>query len=134
MYTIVDTGSTAILISALYFESLLEEIFSYAGISDWQLEDGYVYTRCEDHMPSLFFQMDGAWIEARPEDYVYDRYGDGSECMLFLAPSNSPMNIFGMPIFVDYYSIHEPRENKITWALHTNSAKQEIIKGTRYFA
>lgn len=36
IYTIIDTGSTALLISALYYEALIYAIFDYAQIDDWQ--------------------------------------------------------------------------------------------------
>ena len=34
-YSILDTGSTTIMISILYFESLINNLFKYAGIDDW---------------------------------------------------------------------------------------------------
>ena len=35
IYAIIDTGSTALMISALYYEALVYAIFDYAQIDDW---------------------------------------------------------------------------------------------------
>jgi len=35
VYSIIDTGSTAIMITALYYESLIVNLFAEAGIDDW---------------------------------------------------------------------------------------------------
>ena len=34
-YSIIDTGSTALVISILYYESLIRNLFEYAQIDDW---------------------------------------------------------------------------------------------------
>ena len=34
-YSIIDTGSTALVISVLYYESLIQNIFDYAMVTDW---------------------------------------------------------------------------------------------------
>jgi len=34
-YSIIDTGSTALVISVLYYESLVTNLFEYAAITDW---------------------------------------------------------------------------------------------------
>jgi hypothetical protein len=39
-YSIIDTGSTALVISSIYFESLITEIFARVPNANWQfLED-----------------------------------------------------------------------------------------------
>ena len=39
------------------------------------------------------------------------------------------MHILGMPVFVDYYSVHEPLTGAVHWAPHTNSPKDTIVSG-----
>ena len=129
LYSIIDTGSTALVISSLYYEDLIIQLFAYAGIDDWAYESGVVVTKCEYDLPSLYFQIDGAWIEARGNDYKYNYNGDGTSCILFVMPMNSPMNILGMPVHVDYYTIHDPVTGLVTWAPHSNSPKGDIVKG-----
>lgn len=131
LYTLIDTGSTACLISYLYFESLIYNMFDYAGIDDWVFENQVIKTKCayETLLPPVFFQIDGAWIEARPEDYFFDFAGDGNECMLYFVPINDPLNIIGMPAHVDYYTIHEPLTGQVHWAPHKESPKSDIVSG-----
>ena len=51
-------------------------------------------------------------------------------CILFIMSVNLPMNILGMPLFVDYYSIHDPVTGLIGWAPHTTSLKDPIKAGS----
>ena len=87
-------------------------------------------TKCKYTLPSVFFLIDGKWIEARPSDYLFDYNGDGVNCLLFIMPVNSPMNILGMPLFVDYYSVHDPVAGTVGWIPHNNSPKGDIVPGT----
>ena len=50
-------------------------------------------------------------------------------CMLFFIPANLAMNIFGMPILIDYYTVHDPIEGKIGWAPHSASNKSSLPYG-----
>ena len=77
-------------------------------------------------MPSVWFQIDGAWLEARAVDYLWNMDPNTNDCILFILPINSPMNILGMPMHVDYYSVHEPLTGKVTWAPHSASPKSNV--------
>ena len=35
LYSIIDTGSSALMISSIYYEDLIIQLFDYAGITDW---------------------------------------------------------------------------------------------------
>lgn len=129
IYSIIDTGSTALMISALYFESLVYAIFNYAGIDDWSFSQGAVECSCSADLPSVYFQFDNAWIEAKPADYMFDYYQTGDRCILWILPTSMAMHILGMPVFVDYYSVHEPLTGAVHWAPHTNSPKDTIVTG-----
>ena len=71
--------------------------------------------------------MDGKWIEVDPQDYVVPFPDAPSECILFILPVNMPINIFGMPLFVDYYTIHDPETGTIDFAPHTSSTKTTLL-------
>jgi len=46
-YTIVDTGSTALMISDIYFESLIEKIMDEVPARvEWEFRNDFVYTEC----------------------------------------------------------------------------------------
>lgn len=55
LYSIIDTGSTALVISSLYYEDLIFQMFAHAGIEDWQYTQGVVETKCTYDLPSLYF-------------------------------------------------------------------------------
>ena len=127
-YSIIDTGSTALTISVIYFESLIRNLFEYAKIDDWEYTQGVIVTKCkyEKSLPSIFFQIDGAWIEARARDYMFDYEGTGINCILYIMPANMAMNILGMPVHVDYYSMHDPVAGTVQWAPHSTSPKSAV--------
>ena len=79
-------------------------------------------------MPNIYFQIDGAWAEARPVDFFYDYSGNGQDCILFIMPANMPFNILGMPVHVDYYTMHDPKAGTVGWVPHTNSPKSDLVK------
>jgi len=39
------------------------------------------------------------------------------------------MNVFGMPLFVDYYSTHDPETGEVSFAPHTASKKGKLEAG-----
>lgn len=39
------------------------------------------------------------------------------------------MNMLGMPLFLDYYTVHDPETGKIGWAPHTGSEKDQVASG-----
>ena len=67
VYSVIDSGTRVLNISRIYYESLIRSIFEYAGIEEWFFDEE-PYTSCENipNMPSLYFQLDQKWIEARP--------------------------------------------------------------------
>jgi len=126
LYSIIDTGSTALVISVVWYESLIRNLFEEAKIDDWRYEQGVVLTKCTYKLPSVWFQIDLKWVEARAEDYMYDYQDNGVDCLLFIMPANMAMNILGMPVHVDYYTIHDPVTGTVNWAPHNNSPKDTI--------
>ena len=114
---------------APYFESFITKIFEYAGVDDYEFNQFYgaVFTSCQYELPSIWVQVDGKWLEARSSDYlvpgpIFD------SCMVSILPSDMPLQVVGMPWFVDYYSVHDPVESKISWAPHTKSSKSDLIE------
>ena len=66
------------------------------------------------------------WLEVDAKDYVFPVNADDNLCLFFIRPINLPMNILGMPLLVDYYSIHNPDTGVIGFAPHTASKKSSI--------
>ena len=47
VYTILDTGSSTLAISALYFEDLIEKIFEYVGSKNYEFSNGIIASQCD---------------------------------------------------------------------------------------
>ncbi len=61
-------------------------------------------------MPDLHFMFDKKWLTVKRDDYQVDvsEDQDGSICMLLLKGSDSrPFLIMGLPLYVDYYTVHD---------------------------
>ena len=70
--------------------------------------------------------FDNNWLEVDAKDYVFPVNADENLCHFYIRPINLPMNILGMPLLVDYYSIHNPNTGVIGFAPHTASSKSSI--------
>ena len=74
--------------------------------------------------------MDGHWVHVAANDYVIPASEDQQYCIFFIMPANTAMNILGMPLFVDYYTIHDPIAGTVGFAPHTTSLKKDLLPGT----
>ena len=133
MYSIIDTGSSALILSSYFFKDIIKKIYKYVGDDEYVIRTGYVFTRCYDNFPNLYFMFDGHWIEIRPEEYVWDtsRAQDRSQCVLLMSSIEGPMNILGMPLFHGYYTIHDMEEGRLGYVPHHNSQKGPLEPGLR---
>ena len=58
IYSIIDTGSTALMISSVYYESLITKMMAAVpDVTSWSFQDGIVFTPCEGTYPSLYFMF-----------------------------------------------------------------------------
>ena len=109
VYSIFDTGLGAIMISGTYFDDLVEYIFRYVGGDDYQIYEGFIFSKCYSNFPDLYFMFQEKWVKVDADEYVFDvsTSQDGSECLLLIVGLDAPYNIFGTPIFQGYYTVHE---------------------------
>ena len=109
VYSIFDTGLGAIMISGTYFDDLVEYIFRYVGGDDYQVYEGFIFSKCYSNFPDLYFMFQEKWVKVDADEYVFDvsTSQDGSECLLLIVGLDAPYNIFGTPIFQGYYTVHE---------------------------
>lgn len=114
------------MISALYYEDLIVKMMDKAPSVSWSFQDGLVFTPCDGIYPKIYFMFGKKWIEVNPKDYLFSVTEDNSMCIFFIMPVNLPMNILGMPLFVDYYTIHDPVTGVIGWAPHSSSLKSTL--------
>lgn len=55
---------------------------------------------------------------------------DRSICQLLILPSATPMHILGMPLFIDYYTVHDMDEGTIGFVPHSVSSKSQLVAGS----
>lgn len=53
----------------------------------------------------------------------------GSDCILLFMPTQMPLSILGMPIHIDYYTMHDPVTGQVGWIPHANSPKSTLVRG-----
>ena len=128
MYTILDTGTSALNFSFHFFDDFISKIFEYVGGDDYIVQSGIVITRCYGNFPSIYFMFDDMWIEIKPNEYIKDisMAQDLSQCILLIMSSSMPVHILGMPLFHDYYTIHEMDTGRMGFAPHIKSRKKRL--------
>ena len=119
------------MISNLYYGSLINEIFDRVeqNVSWEYASDFRVLTECAADYPSLFFMFENNWIEVSPDNYVYHEQDD-LLCTFLLMPVDSPTNMLGMPLLMDYYTVFDQNLDQIGWAPHKDSGKVPLARGT----
>ena len=55
MYSVVDTGSSAINFSSLYYEDLIYKIYEKVGGNEYQFQQGLLLSKCYTNFPKLYF-------------------------------------------------------------------------------
>lgn len=105
VYTIIDTAASDIYISALYYKAFITQLMEEAGVEDYEIKDGEVFTQCDPGFPELQFIFNGYDFPLLPEDYVQDisTGASGTNCRLRLVSINAPFNIVGTTLLLDYY-------------------------------
>ena len=72
VYSIFDTGSSAIIFPKDYFTGFLVELYSQMDGDEYEMASGYVISKCYEDFPTLYFMFDGRWITVDPDEYVVD--------------------------------------------------------------
>lgn len=127
VYTILDTGASALYISSLYFDSFMSELQAIAG-TELQPYEGRTYARCVPSFPDLYFQVNGKWLQVAVKDYVIDvsRNSDGSICLIQVMQTSTPFNILGMPLFIDYQAVFDDKASTVSFDPIKGSIKDAI--------
>lgn len=138
IYSIFDSGASALIFPKIFFKSYLKEIFKVTDDNEYEINSGYVLTRCYDDFPTLYFMFDNKWITIKPHEYVVDisESQDRSMCVLLMSQGSNDLFIFGLPLFMDYYTVHDDTNGKMGFVPHTTSDKGPLLEGkqpTRVF-
>ena len=92
---------------------------------EYELASGYVMTKCYNDFPILYFMFDNRWISIEPKEYVVDISDsqDRSLCILLLTEGEQSFFVMGLPLYMNYYTIHDEAKGRIGFAPHTTSTK-----------
>lgn len=128
--TIFDTGTSMTLVP----NSLASHVFGtiLAGHRYMQF-NGLYSVSCQNkrEFQSMFLMVEGYWLEWHPDDYVIEMVVDGvTTCVLGLSANDADYWLLGDSFLRGYYTIHDMANDRIGFALHATSDKQEIRAGT----
>ena len=131
VYSMFDTAASAIIFPKFYFEQVLYEIFNSMGGDEYELADGYVISKCYEDFPIVYFLFNDKWLAVDPADYVVDisERQDRSMCVLLLSQSDAAFFIMGLPVYMDYYTVHNDSDNRIGFVPRAGSNKETLQTG-----
>ena len=55
--------------------------------------------------------------------------GDSSICALLFGQGEQPFLVMGMPVYMDYYTIHDEANNRLGFVPHKDSSKSPHEEG-----
>ena len=127
-----DTAAAAIIFPEVYFDRFLKELFSGMKEKEYELADGYVVTKCYDDFPVVHFMFGESWVSVNPDEYVADasQEGDRSLCVLMMTQGTQSFMVMGIPVYSDYYTVHEEENSRIGFAPRVGSKKEALIQGS----
>lgn len=93
--------------------------------NEYELAQGYVISKCYEDFPVVSFLFDDKWLQVHPDEYVVDisETQDRSLCVLLMSEGDRPFIIMGLPIYMNYYTVHDDDNNRIGFAPHSTSSK-----------
>ena len=133
VYSIFDSGASALIFPKEYFKRFLSAMFAQMADNEYEVNEGYVLTRCYSDFPTLFFMFDNKWVTIEPHEYLVDisESQDRSICVLLMSQGSTELFVFGLPLFQDYYAIHDNTNNRIGFGPHINSDKGPLVHGSQ---
>ena len=117
VYTIFDTAAKDIMISDLWYESFVAAFMEASGVKDFSNTNGQLLAKCTSNFPNLYFLVNGHWLVVLPEHYKVETSGNNM-CRLRFSGIDAGFNIYGLPIFVDYYVSHH-------WIVEEKESEQD---------
>jgi len=99
--------------------------------NEYALAEGYVVTKCYEDFPPVHFLFGDRWVSVYPDEYVVDisENQDRSDCVLLFTEGDQAFFVMGLPLYMDYYTIHDDKNNRIGFAPHATSDKAPLEKG-----
>jgi hypothetical protein len=116
-YTIFDTGSSHLMVPPLLFEPMIDNIIAATGGADYAIQQGMAFVNCREQykFQPIKFMFSEYYITVKPEQYIWDAYGDGSVCTLLLLANSYDFFLLGQPIYQGYYTVHNMTASTIAY-------------------
>ena len=70
--------------------------------------------------------FDEKWLEIDAQDFISELDVLGSKCMLKILPTDIHVNILGVPLYMNYYTVHRDNESTLGFAPLVDSPKSQI--------
>ena len=120
VYTIFDTATPDIYLTKLYYDSFITELYGFLDL-EFTVTGGYPYATCTTTYPDLYLSFKKTWLQVKAADYTEDvsTAQDGSLCKMKIRPIDAPFNIMGLPLYQDYYVVHDFASNAMTFSPHS---------------
>jgi hypothetical protein len=127
VYTIFDTASTELLISDLWFESVVDAYMTAQGLS-YQTVNGTVYYTCQaTELAPLDYGVGGYWLQMDGADLSGEvEFANYTGCFLKIKGIDAPFNVLPSQAYTGYYIEHNYAEGTITVTPHGDSRKPSL--------
>lgn len=132
LYSVFDSESSHLVLPEFFFQPYVEKIFDMTTGKDYEVSEGKILTKCYDSFPALHFMFDKIWLTVSPNDYVIDISADQdrSLCQLSIVAGSQPFLVMGLPLLMDYYTVHNDKIGSIGFVPRAGSAKDGPYWGT----
>jgi len=127
VYTIFDTASSELLISDLWFASVVDAYMTAQGLS-YQTVNGTVYYTCQAAaLAPLDYGVGGYWLQMDGADLSGEvEFANYTGCFLKIKGIDAPFNILPAQAYTGYYVEHNYAEDTITITPHGDSLKPSL--------
>lgn len=128
-YSIFDTGSTHIFVPGDYLAAFMNYMIEITPFT-YEQKNGFTVAQCNADWKSLWFMVQGYWIQLTPQDYLVDvsPNKDKTVCHLLMVPNTFNFFVLGLPTFYGYYVVHNMGKNFLGWIPHDDSMKEFLTK------
>ena len=102
-------------------------MFTEIGGYNYEIQSQGIVSECYDNFPELHFMFDKLWVTVYPSDYVVDISDsqDRSLCQVKIEQGARPFAVMGVPLLMNYYTIHDDVNGQLGFTPHTDSNKSQ---------
>lgn len=127
--TIFDSGTSTVYVPSSLWKGFINTMKEYANVKFDARGHFLTYACKPENFPNIYLQVNGYWIEFRPEDYLLDASdnNDRSFCIFAFTQNTDEFWLLGDVFYRGYYVIHDDLNAKIGIAPHSTSHKKALL-------